>query len=208
VEALSVVEKSRIEVLEDKVKTGLRTFYEVGSALMEIREGRLYRAKYKTFEEYCREKWDIVASRARQLIASAETYENIKSVTKVTPLTERQTRPLVSLTPGEQREVWGRVIESTPPEEITARVVEREIERLFPPISKVVEEKPKVEEKRPKRVDLYENIRSGPKLISEEFKAAYDVIRTVLFNEKETGWKTTSKDLAADYIYGLLNMTK
>lgn len=38
--------------LERKVE---RAFYEAGKALMEIRDRRLYRSTYKTFEEYCRD---------------------------------------------------------------------------------------------------------------------------------------------------------
>ncbi len=35
----------------------VQTFYEVGNALLQIRDERLYRQTHSTFEEYCREKW-------------------------------------------------------------------------------------------------------------------------------------------------------
>ena len=110
---LVATETERLTELETVIERGLQTFVEVGNALMEIRDGRLYRAEYDTFENYCWERWGMGASRARQLISAAEIVENLKSVTMVTqnvnntllPQTERQTRPLTKLTPDQQREV-------------------------------------------------------------------------------------------------------
>ncbi len=70
---LSDGETGRLAELEAVVERGLQTFVEVGEALGEIRDQRLYRATHRTFEEYCRDRWGFVASRARQLIAAAET---------------------------------------------------------------------------------------------------------------------------------------
>lgn len=71
---------------------------------MEIRDSRLYRVEHKTFEDYCKNKWKMTASRARQLIGSSERVRNIESVTTVTPKTEAVTRPLTKL-PAEQQPV-------------------------------------------------------------------------------------------------------
>ncbi len=60
------------------------------------------RISFETFEAYCRERWDFNASRARQLIGAAEDFDNIKSVTTVTPKTEWQIRPLARLEPAQQ----------------------------------------------------------------------------------------------------------
>ena len=43
----------------------------VGTALMEIRENRLYRSEFKTFEEYCQSKWGFNRRNAYQLIEAA-----------------------------------------------------------------------------------------------------------------------------------------
>jgi hypothetical protein len=95
---LSKPEHSRLSELETVVERGLATFIEVGSALMEIRDARLYRATHANFEKYCGERWGITASRARQLIASAEVAGALESegVTTVT-LNDRQLRVLVPL---------------------------------------------------------------------------------------------------------------
>jgi hypothetical protein len=49
---LSVTESAKLENLEEVIDGGLKSFIEVGRALMEIREGRLYRATHMQFESY------------------------------------------------------------------------------------------------------------------------------------------------------------
>ena len=63
--SLSATETDRLAELEDVVGRGMRTFVEVGAALCEIRDQRLYRVMHATFEGYCRERWGFTASRAR-----------------------------------------------------------------------------------------------------------------------------------------------
>ena len=112
-----------------------RQFVEVGLALMEIRDARLYRAEFGTFEEYCRERWGMASSRARQLIAAADTVRNLETVTMVTvfPATERQARPLAALPPAQQREAWERVLETAPDGKITAAHVQAVVGRMAEP---------------------------------------------------------------------------
>lgn len=107
---------------------------DVGRALMAIRDARLYRDEYGTFEDYCRQRWGFVASRARQLIAAAEVVSNLESVTTVTPSTESQARPLAALEPEAQREAWAEAVATAPKNEdgepvITARHVTETVER-------------------------------------------------------------------------------
>lgn len=125
-DALTVSEVQRLEVLESVIDAGLQTFVHVGNALLEIRDSRLYRTSHGTFEDYCRERWSFNSSRARQLIAAAETVANLESVTVVTllPTTETQVRPLVSLPPAAQREVWQAAVETAPNGKVTAAHVQ------------------------------------------------------------------------------------
>ena len=97
-----------------------------GNALLEIRDSRLYRTSYGTFEDYCRDRWSFNSSRARQLIAAAETIAILQSDTIVSllPSTESQTRPLVSLPPEAQQEVWAAAVETAPNGKVTAALRE------------------------------------------------------------------------------------
>jgi len=117
---------------ESTIKIGLQTFYDVGTALAGIRDRRLYREQYDTFEDYCRERWEIASSRARQLIGAAEVMENVKSVTMVTLQNERQARPLTSLAPARQREAWQQAVETAPEGKVTGAHVQQVVDQFSP----------------------------------------------------------------------------
>src|SRR4028118_2436674 len=74
---LDVAQRARLQELESIVEHGLQIFYEVGKALDEIREQKLYRESHKTFDAYCREKWGIAKQTANRFIAAAQVIENL-----------------------------------------------------------------------------------------------------------------------------------
>lgn len=123
VETLTVPEADRKAQLEATIERGMQTFVEVGLALMEIRDGRLYRAEYGTFEEYCQERWGISRPRAYQLIDAAVVTTELSTIVDTLPATESQARPLAALKPEQQREAWERVLETAPNGKITAAIV-------------------------------------------------------------------------------------
>lgn len=57
---------------EEVIERGRQTFIEVGVALGAIRDGRLYREEYATFEVYCRKRWGMSATHAYRQIAAAK----------------------------------------------------------------------------------------------------------------------------------------
>lgn len=96
--ALTVTESDRLAECEATIERGFQTFAEVGTALLEIRDARLYRSEFGTFEDYCRERWNFTGRRAHQLIASAEVVRELETGTIVhLPTTESQARELVGL---------------------------------------------------------------------------------------------------------------
>ena len=101
---LLTVERDRLAELEQTIERGLQTFVEVGAALAEIRDSWLYRATHRTFEDYCRDRWGFVASRARQLIAAAETVTAVTVDGLPAPANEAQARELVPLLREDERE--------------------------------------------------------------------------------------------------------
>ena len=109
-EILNIDETNELERCEIVIKQGLQTFIEVGQALMTIREKRLYRIGFKTFEEYCQVKWQMEKSQTYRLIETAKVINNISPIGEVLPKTESQTRPLTSLEPEIQKEVWTEVV--------------------------------------------------------------------------------------------------
>jgi hypothetical protein len=72
-------QKERLEVCEIIIHKGLHTFLEVGQALAEIRDDRLYRETHLTFEKYCKEVWDLSKGYANQQIGGYQTVSLLES---------------------------------------------------------------------------------------------------------------------------------
>lgn len=69
---LTKSEQSELARLCKVVDEGLASFLAVGTALVDINEGRLYRQSHETFEEFVKERWGISRRRAYQLMEAAE----------------------------------------------------------------------------------------------------------------------------------------
>jgi hypothetical protein len=68
---LSPAESARLAELEPIIERGMAGFVEVGNALLEISDRRLYRGTHSTFKEYVEDKWKLSVSRAYQLCDAA-----------------------------------------------------------------------------------------------------------------------------------------
>jgi hypothetical protein len=89
---LTLSEGARLAELEQLVERGLQTFIDVGNALQEIRDERLYRATHQTFADYCRDRFGFSDSRGRQLIAAAKTVTEINALGLPAPRSETEAR--------------------------------------------------------------------------------------------------------------------
>lgn len=78
--ALSKREISDLTVAEEIIESHKKSFLDVGAALVAIKDGRLYRANHKTFEEYIDVRWGWTRQRAYQLIRAESVVENVKHV--------------------------------------------------------------------------------------------------------------------------------
>jgi hypothetical protein len=146
---VSLEEAETLKECEETIRQNLHGFIEVGQALGRIQQERLYRGKYKTFEEYCRTEWDFARAYAYRLVSAASVVKRLevspigdggKSGTKrsdlpdghiVLPATESQVRPLTRLTdPKQQIAAWKKVLKAAPRgadnvPRVTAEIVER-----------------------------------------------------------------------------------
>jgi hypothetical protein len=91
---LSPAETARLAELEPIIQRGQKTFVEVGTALIEIRERRLYREKHRTFAEYCLEKGHMTAARAYQLCNAAAVVRSLPREKSTIVDTESKAREL------------------------------------------------------------------------------------------------------------------
>lgn len=131
---LTAKERLEFERLEGIVDEGLKSFWKAGDALREIRDGGFYRSTHPTFEEYCRDKWEISRAEAYRQIGAADVMRDIaEAEPEVIPANLSQTRPLLSLrSPSERRNVWNLALKNTQAKgvPITAEVVKAEVSKL------------------------------------------------------------------------------
>ncbi|MFB2896237.1 hypothetical protein ACE1CI_25280 [Aerosakkonemataceae cyanobacterium BLCC-F50] len=117
---LTEAELVELSSLEAKVERGLRAFWEIGQALGRIRDRRLYRQEYGSFDDYCINRWEMSRRSAYQLIEAARVYETVRHGAQILPANERQTRPLVTLPPKKQQEAWAKAVSTAPNGRVTS----------------------------------------------------------------------------------------
>lgn len=134
---LSEAESTELTNLETTIERGLRVFWEVGNALLTIRDKRLYRASHGTFETYCIERWGFTDEQARRLMRSSEVVANLQQtppIGGVLPGNESQVRPLTKLKdPSQQRQAWQKAVESAPDGKPTGAGVAKAVEEVKQP---------------------------------------------------------------------------
>lgn len=130
-QTITLKESARLVQLERTIEAGMTTFVEVGQALMEIRDSRLYRVEYKTFEAYCQEKWGMSRRVAYFQIDASEAAKNVNRGSQIVPKNERQARPLTKLPREKQPEAWAKAVEIADGEQPTARQVEQAVRQTL-----------------------------------------------------------------------------
>ncbi len=116
--------------LESVIERGQQTFVEVGQALLEIRERRLYHEQgYGAFEAYCQERWNWGRNYVNKQIQAAEVVGVLGTMVPI-PATERQVRELVPLLRQDEQavvEVW-RELKETYGDAVTAQKVKAAVD--------------------------------------------------------------------------------
>jgi len=79
---------SRFEVLKHQIKSWWDDRFKVGEALLEIREQKLYRADYETFDEFCESEYGFKRAHAYRLIEFAD----VKASVQMSPIGDKLVR--------------------------------------------------------------------------------------------------------------------
>ncbi|HPV10600.1 MAG TPA: hypothetical protein PKW83_07980 [Verrucomicrobiota bacterium] len=125
---MNVHEARRLAELEKMIARGKQTFVEVGLALAEIRDLRLYKGEYSSFREYCQKKWGWEKRYTNYVIAGAEAVRSLPEKVGTAVPTLAAARELARV-PTAQR---GEVVQAIAAEglAVTAPAIKR---RLPPP---------------------------------------------------------------------------
>ena len=104
-----------LDRLETIIENGRQTFVEVGTALTEIRDRKLYRRDYNTFEAYCQEKWGWKKSHAYRMIDAVELTSSLPPAVAQHVTTEATARELSNVPPADRVQTIQKIIASGAP---------------------------------------------------------------------------------------------
>lgn len=110
---LTIQEVERLKELEHVIKDGLYTYFEVGGALMTIRDLELYRATHSTFESYCRDTFQISRAQAYRLIDSHNVQSTIDKAQAINFIEQATSLQLETKNKEEKEEVLNDLKRST-----------------------------------------------------------------------------------------------
>jgi hypothetical protein len=143
VDARTPEQEKLFQECEATISTGWDWFVKVGLALITIRDGRLFKNEFETFEQYYHARWNYRHTQVYNLISAAEVYEHLKTLPEVAmPDHESLVRPLVGLSPDQARFAWQTIVSSSGGHRITANMVKRAMRTLGLSAKKPVEPKP------------------------------------------------------------------
>lgn len=226
-EPLSQREEKLLAELEAVIDANMKGFVLVGLALTQIRDQRLYRVQYPTFEEYVLRVWDMARRTAYQLMEATEVYGNLRNflanvdtekislpenvrncaqngsiqtweqIDDLLPKNEAQARPLTLFTPEEQRVVWLDVLDK-------ASATGTKITANF--IIQVILERQRKEinDRVKKHADRTHKEKDLPPLV----KTTYQALLQVVANQNDEDWKEVGKHRMIDLLEDLLASLK
>lgn len=124
------------------IASGLKSFIEVGTALIGVRNDRQYReAGYATFDAYCEEKWQLSYRHVNRVIEAAQVVERLRELGPIGPIpaNEGQVRALGGLEPQQAAQVMA---EAASAGLVTAASIKTARDKVAPqpePVAKVTE---------------------------------------------------------------------
>ncbi|MEA5405611.1 hypothetical protein VB776_21920 [Arcicella sp. DC2W] len=154
--ALNTIELDRLSLCESVIEKGLNTFIEVGNALFEIRNNKLYRDKFTTFESYCRDRWNLKRQRAYELMDAAAVVNTLSEISDkneqdsqvsiIVPTKESHAAALSKVPEEFRSQVWEKALEKNQSsgKVITARMIDniaKELGNIAIEVSPDVEER-------------------------------------------------------------------
>lgn len=170
---------NRLTQLESVIETNQRNFYQIGKALKQIRNERLFRdLLFDRFEAYVKERWDMARAQAYRLIEAATVIENLSPIgDKVLPENESQARILVRYPKEEQRNIWHGFINSG--------------------ITLTAANLGKYAHNREKKVaSVRKSKKTAVDIISPDFKTAVMTLLTQIRLARNNDWQGTSREAA------------
>ena len=111
---LSKAERKQLIECEKTITTGRDAMFKANAALKQIRDQKLYRETFKTFEDYCFATWNLRHSAAYQRLTWAQAQAAVSATAdKPVEVNERQARALGGLSDGDMVCVWKQALKAS-----------------------------------------------------------------------------------------------
>ena len=195
VKPMSKTEVKRRTELEGLIHKNFKVFYDVGCALREIQQRRLYRNTHRTFSAYCKELWDMTSRSAYRYIEGANIVDNVRNCAQseitgqnVTnwsqnssePQNESQARALAKFDPDRQRIIWLEAVKTAPKGKISAAHIKKTARILhFEQVRKTIQK-------------AKENANQAPK-INEHFRRTFSDFLDAINIERASEYRDTDR---------------
>jgi hypothetical protein len=121
--SLTETETALLAECELEISENLRSFRTLGKALATVRDGRLYRAHFATFEDYCEQKWGISRSHGNGLADAFRVVDALPADLSAVVDNERQARELAKVPESQRADVLNIVVKSG--EKLTAAKIQQ-----------------------------------------------------------------------------------
>ncbi len=213
---VSVKDQNRLAELEVIVTKNFKAFYEVGCALREIREKRYYRQAHNTFEDYCREMWDILERSANFQIKAANVVDNLQlklgeanhgtivpglglsensNQTIPLPENEHQARILSRVPPEDQPSVWVEAVKTIPEGgKITASHIKKTMREMNLASMSAVRKEVTETDMGKKGDDIKDD------RVSKKFKSSFTDFFDQVQKERQHNWRYTDKKVVLRFL--------
>lgn len=107
-------EEAEYAELKGVIRSGLQGSFDAGVALLKIRDKKLYKVEFATFDEFCNSEFKMARSRAYQLINAAKVKALLPANLSTIVDNEGQARALAAVAADQQEAVLAQVAEAGP----------------------------------------------------------------------------------------------
>lgn len=128
---LSEMEMAELMACEAVIANDWENEVQVGMALIQVRDNKLWRNDYRDFKAYYRVRWAFSHTKVYRLVSAVGIYKNLVQMKDVPkPESEASLRPLIPLTPEQAQQVWQKAAALASGNPITERLVRRAVKEL------------------------------------------------------------------------------
>ncbi len=204
VKPLSATETKRRQELEGIITRNFKAFYDVGCALREIQQKRLYRSTHKAFADYCKDLWEMGRQYAYRLIDASQIVDEIKMIfQKLSPIgdnsawvpqNESQARALIKLKddPEAIKTIIEEAVRTAPAGKVTASHIKKTAKKLhLLNVGKTVHKARTESDRMPK--------------IDEDFRKAFNIFLDAINIERANEFKNTDRNEVIRHVRVILD---